>query len=154
METRFNRQKRSKSSSRMSYKTGESHVKFDIDVSLWGRKVGGFLVVGNSTGMCVFRMKLLWLLASVGVASAASKFPTLLLVQFDQFLNLAYGCTTPTLDDTGRDMWVTGFNDARRSMAKGMEPNKCGPLPTGKNVYEMVCHLQMSNFKTDTCSEL
>ena len=92
-------------------------------------------------------MKLLWLLASVGVASAASKFPTLLLIHFDKFLDLAYGCTTPTLDDTGRDMWVTGFNDARRSMAKGMEPNKCGPLPTGKNVYEMVCHWQMNHFQ-------
>ena len=50
VETRFNRQKRSKSSSRMSYKTDESHVEFDIDVSLWGRKVGGFLTVETSTG--------------------------------------------------------------------------------------------------------
>lgn len=35
-------------------------------------------------------------------------------------------------------MFYDAHNDARRSMAKGLEPNKCGLLSGGKNVYELV----------------
>ncbi|EGT59294.1 CBN-VAP-1 protein [Caenorhabditis brenneri] len=48
-----------------------------------------------------------------------------------------FGCSNTKIDDRARKMFFDAHNDARRSMAKGLEPNKCGLLPTGKNVYEL-----------------
>uniref|UniRef100_A0A1I7U092 SCP domain-containing protein n=1 Tax=Caenorhabditis tropicalis TaxID=1561998 RepID=A0A1I7U092_9PELO len=48
-----------------------------------------------------------------------------------------FGCTNPKINDRARKMFFDAHNDARRSMAKGLEPNKCGMLSTGKNVYEL-----------------
>ncbi|CAP34397.2 Protein CBR-VAP-1 [Caenorhabditis briggsae] len=48
-----------------------------------------------------------------------------------------FGCTNAKSSDRARKMFQDAHNDARRSMAKGLEPNKCGMLSEGKNVYEL-----------------
>ncbi|KAF1746958.1 hypothetical protein GCK72_023416 [Caenorhabditis remanei] len=48
-----------------------------------------------------------------------------------------FGCANTKINDQARKMFWDGHNDARRSMAKGLEPNKCGLLSGGKNVYEL-----------------
>lgn len=50
----------------------------------------------------------------------------------------AFGCSNTLITDQARKMFFDAHNDARRSMAQGKEPNKCGLLPEGKNVYELV----------------
>ncbi|CAD6193061.1 unnamed protein product [Caenorhabditis auriculariae] len=48
-----------------------------------------------------------------------------------------FGCVNPSLTDRDRQMFYNAHNDARLSLAKGLEPNKCGRLSSGKNVYQL-----------------
>lgn len=61
----------------------------------------------------------------------------LVLICLGGTLAQTFGCANTKIDDRARKMFFDGHNDARRSMAKGLEPNKCGLLSTGKNVYEL-----------------
>uniref|UniRef100_A0A8R1I623 SCP domain-containing protein n=1 Tax=Caenorhabditis japonica TaxID=281687 RepID=A0A8R1I623_CAEJA len=67
-----------------------------------------------------------------------SFFTVVFLLSFLQWTNAqTFGCTNSKSSDPARKMFFDAHNDARRSMALGNEPNKCGLLPGGKNVYEL-----------------
>ncbi|CAI2357507.1 unnamed protein product [Caenorhabditis sp. 36 PRJEB53466] len=48
-----------------------------------------------------------------------------------------FACSNTGISDQARKMFFDAHNDARRSVAQGLEPNKCGLLPAGKNIYEL-----------------
>ncbi|CAB3400267.1 unnamed protein product [Caenorhabditis bovis] len=49
----------------------------------------------------------------------------------------SFGCSNLKLSDRARMMFYNAHNDARRSLAKGQEPHKCGKLSSGKNIYQL-----------------
>ncbi|CCD66912.1 SCP domain-containing protein [Caenorhabditis elegans] len=61
----------------------------------------------------------------------------LLLACLERAVAQTFGCSNTKINDQARKMFYDAHNDARRSMAKGLEPNKCGLLSGGKNVYEL-----------------
>ncbi|CAB3400268.1 unnamed protein product [Caenorhabditis bovis] len=56
---------------------------------------------------------------------------------------ISFGCSNPKLSDQARTMFYNAHNDARRSLAKGLEPHKCGRLSSGKNVYQLNWNCEM-----------
>ncbi|VDM80385.1 unnamed protein product [Strongylus vulgaris] len=49
-----------------------------------------------------------------------------------------YGCKNNEMTDAIRDLFLNFHNDARRRVAKGIEPNNVGWLNPAKNMYELV----------------
>ncbi|KAK6040911.1 SCP-like protein [Cooperia oncophora] len=49
----------------------------------------------------------------------------------------AFGCSNTGITDSVRLLFLNAHNDARLSVAKGLEPNKCGTLPSAKNMYKL-----------------
>ncbi|KIH43991.1 hypothetical protein ANCDUO_25995 [Ancylostoma duodenale] len=56
---------------------------------------------------------------------------------------LAFGCSNAGISDAARLIFLNTHNEARLSVAQGLEPNKCGLLGPAKNMYKMVGFLQM-----------
>lgn len=56
----------------------------------------------------------------------------------------AFKCSNPGLSDDLRRMFLNFHNDARRRVAKGIEPNKVGKLNPAKNMYKLVITCSIS----------
>ncbi|VDO28147.1 unnamed protein product [Haemonchus placei] len=50
----------------------------------------------------------------------------------------SFGCSNSGNNDRIRMLFLNAHNEARLSVAMGLEPNKCGSLPSAKNMYRMV----------------
>ncbi|KAK5965634.1 Ancylostoma secreted protein 1 [Trichostrongylus colubriformis] len=49
----------------------------------------------------------------------------------------SFGCSNPGITDSIRLLFLNAHNEARLSVAQGLEPNKCGTLPAAKNMYKL-----------------
>ncbi|KAL6722491.1 hypothetical protein Aduo_017611 [Ancylostoma duodenale] len=49
----------------------------------------------------------------------------------------AFGCSNAGISDAARLIFLNTHNEARLSVAQGLEPNKCGLLGPAKNMYKM-----------------